>query len=366
MLDHIRLSPAPDPDGFGAAAQAYLDAGLRAVVAPVLSDLSVADALPLDLVDLPAAHLDAMRRAPAPWPRQVAACDAFLDAWKGRVDTQVGPSAPHRCSDALLEACGEMAARYGVRLHTHFLESVPQAVVAQRRFRHGAAQHLAAMGLMANMSLVHCVHADDVKTIAESGAAVVHCPTANQRLASGRMPWRAFAGRGVTLALGTDGVLCNDSLSMFSVLKVAGLIHTDHPRPQPEELLRAAVQGGAAVCGRPDLGSLEPGKRADLIVLGPSLSRDPCSRIVYEEEWRAAETVIVDGRVVVSGGRLTTIDEQAIFEEAREVSAALIARNAARYRYAEEVAGVMQRLVVRAGEVYASTRSGPNRSVCSS
>jgi guanine deaminase len=363
LLDHLRLSPAPAPDGFGAAAQAYLDAGLRGVVAPVLSDLPIAGTLPLDLIDLPAVDLRPMHSTPPPWREQIAVFDAFLMAWNGRIDVQVGPSAPHRCSDALLEACGEIAARRGIRLHTHFLESVPQAVVAQRRYRHGAARHLAAMGLLTTMSLVHCVHADDVETIAESGAVVVHCPVANQRLASGRMPWRAFAGRGVTLALGTDGVLCNDSLSMLSVMKVAGLIHIEEPRPLPRELLRAAVQGGAAVCGRPDLGSLEPGKRADLVVMGPSVCRDPYSRVVYEEEWRPVETVIVDGRVVVADGRLTTIDEQAIFGEALEASAALIARNAGKYRYAQETATVMQRLVARAQEVYASTRSGSNRSV---
>ncbi len=365
LLDHLRLSPAPDPEGFGAAAQAYLDVGVRGVIAPVLSDLPVAHTLPLDLVDLPAVELGPMLSAPAPWQEQVAACEAFLAAWKGRIDTQVGPSAPHRCSDALLEACGEVAARFGVRLHTHFLESVPQAVIAQRRYRYGAARHLASMGLLKDMSLVHCVYADDIETIAEFRAAVVHCPAANQRLASGRMPWRAFARRGVTLALGTDGVLCNDSLSMSSVMKMAGLIHTDEPRPQPQELLRAALLGGAAVCGRPDLGSLEPGKRADLIVMGPSVSRDPYGRVVYEEEWRPVQTVIVDGRIVVANGQLTTIDERAIFDEALEASTALVARNAGKYRYAEHTASVMQRLVVRAQEVYASTRSGPSRSVCS-
>jgi 5-methylthioadenosine/S-adenosylhomocysteine deaminase len=362
LLDHLRISPAPDPGGFGAAAQAYLDAGVRAVVAPVLSDLSAAEALPLELVPLPAGYLAALEQRPAPWQEQVVACEAFVEAWHDRVAVQIGPSAPHRCSDALLLACGELAARRRVRLHTHFLETIPQAVVARRRFRRGAARHLADLGLLSNTSLVHCVHADDFDTIAASGAAVVHCPPANQRLASGRMPWRALASRGVPIALGTDGVLCNDSLSMFSVMKVAGLIHTEEPRPQPREILRAATAGGAAVCGFSDIASLEPGKRADLIVLGPSLSHDPYNRAVYEEEWRPVETVIVGGRIVVRDGRVVTFDEEAILEEAREASAALIRRNAAKYRFAEVVSDAMRRLVVRAREVYASTRSGMSHS----
>jgi 5-methylthioadenosine/S-adenosylhomocysteine deaminase len=358
LLDHLRLSPGPDLEGFEAAARAYLDVGIRSVVAPVLADLPAAETLPLDLIELSPADQETMARPPTPWQAQAEVCEAFVAGWKSRIHVQVGPSAPHRCSDRLLERCGEIAAAHGVRLHTHFLETVPQALVATRRFPRGAAAHLADLGLLPNASLVHCVHADDVDTIAAAGAVVVHCPAANQRLASGVMPWHEFDARGVTIALGTDGVLCNDSLSMPSSMKLAGLIHTREPRPEAQAILRAATAAGARACGIAGIGRLEPGAKADVVVLGPSLSRDPYNRVVYEEEWRPVHAVLVDGRVIADGGRVTTMDEDALIEEAREASAALIDRNAERYRRAGNLAHPMRLLVARAQEVFTSIRSG--------
>lgn len=365
LLDHLRLSPGPTVEGLAAAAQAYLDTGVRAVVAPVLSDLPAAETIPLDLADLPESLAVPMRRSPVPWQEQAEVVDAFARAGGPRLGVQIGPSAPHRCSDALLERCGELSERHGVRLHTHFLETVSQAVVARRRFRQGAARHLADLGLLSRASLVHCVHADDIETIAASGAIVVHCPVANLRLASGIMAWRAFADRGVPLALGTDGVLCNDSLSLFTLMKVAALIHNEDARPAPLAMLRAAVQGGAAVCGCADDVSLTPGAQADLVVVGPALLHDPVAGAVYAAEGLPVQAVIAGGRVVVRDGRLMTVDEQAILEEAREAAAALIARNASRFEYARAVAPAMEHMVNRAKEVYVSTHSGAVRS-CSS
>ncbi len=364
LLDHLRLSPGLTVEGLEAAARAYCDVGIRAVIAPVLSDLPASETIPLDLIDLPGALAEPLRRSPASWREQADVCEAFIQAWKPQIGIQVGPSAPHRCSDALLERCGEMSERHGVRVHTHFLESTAQAVVSRRRFPQGPARHLAALGLLQRASLVHCVHADDVETIAASGAVVVHCPVANLKLASGVMPWSTFADHHVPLALGTDGVLCNDSLSMFTVMKVAGLVHTGGA--EAETLLRAAVHGGAAACGFAGGRGIEPGNRADLIVLDPAIHHDPVGRVVYAEEWRPVQTVIVEGNMVVRGGRPTAVDEAALLEEAREASARLVARNASHYRFAEQIAPHMQRLVMRATEVYASTPSGTHRSASSS
>lgn len=362
LLDHLRLSPRLSLDGLEAAAQAYLDAGIRAVVAPVLSDLPAADTLPLDLIDLPASLAGPLLHPTVPWQEQADLCETFIKGWKSRTGVQVGPSAPHRCSNALLERCGQISQRHGVRIHTHFLETVAQAVVAQQRFRRGAARHLADLGLLPRSSLVHCVLADEFETIVASGAVVVHCPIANLRLASGTMAWKPFTDRGARIALGTDGVLCNDSLSMLTVMKVTGLLHADGPGPDAMAILRAAAQHGAAACGLTGIGAIASGLRADLIIMEASYARDPAAQVVYGEEWNPPRTVIVDGRIVVRGGRVVTVDEDAIAEEAREASAHLVARNAARFQAAREMAPHMLRMVARAREVYASTRSGATRS----
>lgn len=353
FLDHIRLSPTLTVEGLEAAAQAYLDVGIRAVIAPVLSDLPIGETLPLDLVDMPASLATSLRAPRAPWPEQVAACETFIKRWRSRMGVQVGPSAPHRCSDDLLEACGDLRARYGVRLHMHFLETASQAVVARRRFKHGAAAHLAALGLLGRASLVHCIFAEEFDIIAASGACVIHCPNANLRLASGTMDWHRFAARQARLALGADGVLCNDSLSMFSVMKAAGLLHGHGPGAGAEAIVRAAIQGGAKACDFEDLGSLEPGRRADVIVTGPLVSQDPYGALVYGQDGRAIQTVVVDGRVVVRDGVVTTMDEAGVLAEAQAASKRLIARNAAAYGLAFAAAPHLVTLVEKAKEAYA-------------
>ncbi len=353
FLDHIRLTPTLTAEGLESAARAYLDAGIRPVIAPVLSDLPLSETLPFDLIDIPSSLTGPLRQSRAPWREQIDACEDFIKRWKARIGVQVGPSAPHRCSDALLEACGDLSARHGVRLHMHFLETVSQAVVAGRRFKHGVAAHLAALGLLGRASLVHCVFTDEFDTIAASGACVVHCPNANLRLASGTMSWARFADRGATMALGADGVLCNDSLSMFTVMKVAGFLHGHGPGAGAETIMRAAIQGGATACGFDDLGSIEPGRRADVIIMNPLVSHDPYAALVYGGEGRAVRTVVVDGRVVVRDGVVTTIDEADVLEEAREASKAVITRNAGAYRHADEAAPHLVNLVERAKEAYA-------------
>jgi cytosine/adenosine deaminase-related metal-dependent hydrolase len=235
----------------------------------------------------------------------------------------------------------------------HFLETATQAVVTRRRFPRGAAAHLSALGVLRRASLVHCVFAEEVETLASTGACVVHCPAANLRLGSGVMPWGRFAGSGIRLALGTDGVLCNDSMSMLTVMKLAGLLHGREHGVGPQDLLRAATQGGAVACGLgEEIGRLEPGRRADLIVLTPAFSADACSQIVYAHEGLAVQAVTVDGRVVVRNGKVTTIDEAAALAEARERARDLLRRNAARYGFAREAAPYLDALAHRAREVH--------------
>lgn len=368
ILDHLRLSPGLTLEGLEAAARAYIHAGIRAVIAPVLSDLPVAETLPLDMIDLPPAHAANLRRAPMSRQEQVDLCQAFIGKWKTRIGVQVGPSAPHRCSDALLECCGEMAARHHVRLHMHFLETAAQAVVARRRFRDGTARHLAALGLLPQASLVHCVYADedDLDVLASSGAMAVHCPVANLRLGSGTMPWYALATRGARIALGTDGVLCNDSLSMLTVMKTVGLLHAEDSHLEPSDILRAATAYGAAVCGLHDVGAIEAGRRADLSIIESPPTQDSYTTAVLGLEWQRPVMVIVGGTVVVRDGRLTMVDEGAVAAEARDVASALIRRNAARFAEAREMVPFMQRLAARAKEVEPSTRSGKVRSASSS
>jgi 5-methylthioadenosine/S-adenosylhomocysteine deaminase len=354
VLDHLRLSPRLAEEGLSASVQAHLDVGVRTAVAPVLSDLSLGEAVPVDAAALPEDLRAFVARPPQPAQEQMAECERFLKRWAGsgaRVRTLVGPSAPQRCSDGLLEACIEMAARFGVGLHLHFLETRTQLRTCEARYGRTAA-HLRALGALGpRTSLVHAVWATDhdLDEIGTAGTSVVHCPTANLRLGSGIARVREMLRRGIRVALGTDGAGCNDSLNLITVMKAAGLLSAlDGPeqaaRPDPASLLRMGTLNAAAVAGWPDrLGALAPGWLADVVLMRleqPALVplHHPVAQFIYATEGARIETVIVGGEVVLRDGRSMRVDETALYAEARELARGVVQRNAAAYRRAGELA----------------------------
>lgn len=364
VLDHLRLSPALTEDGLDAAARAHLDAGVRTAVAPVLSDLPVAETIPIELAELPPHLAQAATATRQPPGEQLGVCAAFLARWAGRdlrVRVLVGPSAPQRCSDALLESCAALAARYGTGMHLHVLETRVQRYTCQRRYAGRTIEHLAALGVLGpRTSLVHAVWAtdDDLDVIASTGTTVVHCPTANLRLGSGIARVPEMLRRGVRVALGTDGPGCNDSLNMVTVMKAAGLIHTlasaDHTTwPAPDALLRMATHDAAAVLGYGgQVGALRAGQLADIVLVPldqPAFAPrpDPTGQLVYASEGARVDTVIVGGEVVLRGGRSTRVDERALYAEARTLAASLWTRNAAAYARARELAPYLAVMVRR-------------------
>jgi cytosine/adenosine deaminase-related metal-dependent hydrolase len=354
ILDHFRQAPGMTYEGLEAVAQAYVDVGVRAVVAPVLADLAAADTMPMDIVDLSPSVVNWASRAPQLADEQLAIWDAFHQTWRGRVGVQLGPSAPQRCSDRLLEACAERAQRLGVRVHLHFLESAAQAIVCRRRFGDRVAAHLRDVGVLPHASLVHAVWTREFETIAAAGASVVHCPLANLRLRSGTMAWTEMADAGVPLALGTDGVLCADSLHPLAAAKAAGLLHGGSSPAAAGALLRAATSGGARVCGVDGAGCIEPGAPGDIAVFDGLRSLDPEEQLVYGFETMAARLVVVGGRVVVHDGRVVTADEAALRREARERGTYLAARNAERFAAAGVVSPHLERMALRARELVAA------------
>jgi cytosine/adenosine deaminase-related metal-dependent hydrolase len=159
--------------------------------------------------------------------------------------------------------------------------------------------------------------------LAASNTRVAHCPSANLKLASGYAPIPQMLAQGITVGLGADGAPCNNNMDMFREMRHAALIHK--PRHGPRSMsaptvLEMATLGGARALGlEAEIGSLEVGKKADLIVLSrdglhavPRLHTDPLSAVVYSHQAGDVETVVIDGDVVLREGRLTTMDEREI------------------------------------------------------
>jgi 5-methylthioadenosine/S-adenosylhomocysteine deaminase len=329
VLDHFFGNQACRFMGAGAAVQAMRDLGLRHVVALTLSDKSYEETVPLDET---AANLtDEIRRMSANEAKASQAwlddCEEFIDAFHhpDKLTTCCpGPSAVQRCSDELLQGAAEMARNRKLPMHIHLAETKAQAVMGEKLYGTSLLQHLASLGILApNLSLAHAIWIEpaDIELFAKSGATPVHNPASNLRLGSGLAPVRDFLSAGVGVAIGTDGAASNDGQNMFDALRLVALIHnqagTDFNHwVMPPQALAMATRNGARAFGL-DAGELAPGKMADLVLLRRDTLaftplNDVMSQLVFCENGSSVDTVIVNGDVVVEGGRLKKLEEKAV------------------------------------------------------
>ncbi|MDG1130946.1 MAG: amidohydrolase family protein, partial [Paracoccaceae bacterium] len=276
--------PGPSVAGIHAVAEAYHDAGMRAVVAPMIADRTIYQALP----GLLEAFAPQMRAALAaitlpPWQDSLATCNAAFAAWPvpmDRVRPGIGPAIPLHCSDDFLTACAQLADALDLRLQTHLAETRMQQVAAMRRYGTTLTAHLHSLGVLsARFSGAHGVwlSADEAARLAGQGAGIVHNPLSNLRLGSGTAPVRALADAGVTLGIGTDASNTSDGQNMFEALRLAATLSRVGGDPPDTwigalEAFRMATEGSARIMGLADVGRIAPGWAADLLFL----DRDYC------------------------------------------------------------------------------------------
>lgn len=243
----------------------------------------------------------------------------------GRIRYALCPRFVLSCSPALLEAVRALSERHGWLVHTHASEN--KAEVAFVRAQTGAENvaYFEQLGL-ANERLVlaHCVHlsAREIRLMSRTGISAVHCPGANLKLASGFAPVPRLLAAKVNVALGGDGAPCNNTLDAFHELRLAATLHLPRfgPRAMPpaEVLAMGTINGARALGLASEIGSIERGKRADLAVVdlrGPHCApngADPHATLVYCARASDVTEVVVDGRVVVRGRRLLTLDAAAL------------------------------------------------------
>jgi 5-methylthioadenosine/S-adenosylhomocysteine deaminase len=257
----------------------------------------------------------------------LARAEKFLSDWSGH--PRVTPSlCPHSCYTVEPETFRktmDLAERFDAPVQTHLAESPAEIAMVRDRFATSPVRHLASVGVLnARLVAAHCVcvDEDEISLLAERGAGVVHCPESNMKLASGVAPIEKMLGAGVRLGLGTDGAASNNDLDMIGEMGSAARLHkvaTLDPTAAPARaVLRMATLGGAEALHMDErIGSLEPGKRADVIVLGLSAPAalplfDPVSHVVYSARSDAVETVIVEGRILMDHRRIRTLDTEAI------------------------------------------------------
>lgn len=255
---------------------------------------------------------------------------AFVEKWAGhhpRITAGYGPHAPYTCSGSLYSEVTRRARAAGLRVHTHLSETAFE--VQQILQREGCTppqwlDRLEALGPW--LWVAHGVHLtdEDIDLLAERGVAVVYNPTSNMKLASGTAPILSMLERGVIVALGTDSNLSNNNLDMFEEMRVGSTLQKlaagDAAALPCDTMLRMATLGGARALGlESEIGSLEVGKQADIIVvtldaphLWPALTgdvRNVAEHLVYSANGADVQTTIVAGQVLMETRHVLTLDE---------------------------------------------------------
>lgn len=249
----------------------------------------------------------------------------------GRLRYAFCPRGSRNATEELWRDVAAAAEEHDAWIHTHAAENEAQT---GRLAAEGGTdvEYLAGLGVLSRRSvLAHCIWLTDRErgVLADTGARVAHCPTCNMKLASGFAPVPELLDGGVVVGLGADGAPCNNTLDMFQEMRMASLIHKPRcgPRAMPaDRVFEMATLGGARSIGMEhELGSLEPGKRADLVVLRrdrlhtqPVERVDPVSQLVYEHRATDVDAVVVDGRALVRDGALAGVDAEELRARANE------------------------------------------------
>ena len=289
-------------------------------------------------------HMDAGQGLPAGLRETTAAslaegeavCKRWHDTDEGRLRYAFAPRFVLSCSEGLLREVGATARRLGARLHTHTSENPGECEAVRERFGKENLEVLHGFGLTGkDTALAHCVwlSAKEQRLLRETGTHVVHCPGSNLKLASGIAKIPELLEAGVKVALGADGAPCNNNLDAFTEMRLAALLHKPRcgPTAMPAaDVLELATMGGARALGLEDeIGSIEEGKRADLVLLrldrahvtprGPDLH----GTVVHAAGRSDVDAVWIDGRQVLEDGELLTLDEERIVADAEEDAARL-------------------------------------------
>jgi 5-methylthioadenosine/S-adenosylhomocysteine deaminase len=353
VLDCPRCDQRWFDEGMDQVMYAYRDIGMRANVAAQYSDLDFLDSLPLSLIGEERA-----RPRTAAVDDLIARLDPYLARWRDkdpRLRPLLGPSSLPRCSIELFEASVDLAKRRGVGLHTHLLSAKSQVPVARARYGGSTVAFLERIGAIQPWSsFAHAIWLDDaeVMRLGELGGTIVHNPVSNQKLGAGIAPVPAMLRAGVTVGLGTDGASSNDSQNMFETLKAAAIVQRPLvPRaewPTALDALRMCWDGGARALGQ-RIGRIAPGYRADLVILNARELRiapkeQIANQIVYAELGRSVDTVMVDGEVIVSRGRVTSVDADALLADAQRLIDGIWSSLSARSARFAEIAPTLERL----------------------
>jgi cytosine/adenosine deaminase-related metal-dependent hydrolase len=307
--------------GLDGIAEAVLRSGIRAFLSKKVMDLrgyaTVEDALPEGMIEEGEQCLKDFLEMRRKW----------AGAGDGRIDVWIGLRTPGAVSDEMFRRAAELADELGAGITMHLAEVEEDLRYFASR-GHTPSTFLRGFGLLGRKRVyAHCVWLgdQDIEAFASTGTSVAHCPSSNLKLGSGVAPVVRMLRKGVTVGLGCDGGPSNDAYDMVREMKTAALLQKVFNGPDAftcwEALEMATVMGARALGVENLLGTIEPGKKADVVVfrfVHPSVRpfTDPASLVVYSATGRDVAHVFVDGRPVVLEGKVMTMDEERVLREA--------------------------------------------------
>jgi 5-methylthioadenosine/S-adenosylhomocysteine deaminase len=296
-------------------ARATKAAGLRAVLGQSVIGFPVADA-----------------KTPA---EGLARAEAFIKAYAGDdlITAAPAPHSPYTVDEPTLRAVRDLAAKYRTPILIHLAETEDEVAIIRERHKMTPTAWLESIGLLGpNVVAAHGVwlNDEDIAILKRTGTSVSHNPESNMKLASGAAPVPKYLAAGVTVGLGTDGAASNNDLDMFEAMRQAAFLHkhaTRDPQAVPAlaALEMATIFGARALGLDKTIGSIEVGKRADLIVVAMDGARqtpmyNPVSHLVYVARGDDVRTTVVNGRVLMRDRRMRTLDERVVLADARALA----------------------------------------------
>jgi len=267
----------------------------------------------------------------------------LLAEWHGKANGRIrfcfAPRFALSCSSALLARVAKLARERNVIVHTHASENKNECALVESETGLRNVAYLDSLGISGrHVVLAHCVHLDAAEfgTLANTGTNVAHCPSSNLKLGSGIAEITRMLDQGIAVSLGADGAACNNRLDMFTEMRTMALLqkamHGPEAMPASQALRIATIEGAKALGLEKEIGSLEPGKRADLFVVNLATlhctppANDPVSALVYSAQASDVRSVVIDGQLVMRAGELLTLDERSVVKEANHERAELMKR----------------------------------------
>ncbi|MBD8068007.1 5'-deoxyadenosine deaminase [Bacillus sp. PS06] len=302
------------------AFKAIAESGIRAISGKVMMDIG--EDVPKRLMESTSSSIEESVR--------------LLEKWNnyddGRIKYSFCPRFVISCSEDLLIQVRDLSKQYDVKVHTHASENLGEIEIVEKERGMRNIVYLDHIGLAnPRLILAHCVwlNEEEKEILKKRGVKVSHCPGSNLKLASGVAEIPDLLNRDISLSIGADGAPCNNNLDMFHEMRLAAIIQKPLHGPtvmNAKQVLRMATIGGAKAMGQEhEIGSLEAGKKADIVIMNlndfhvyPNVDVDPISRVVYSATRADVETTIINGKIVMENRIMKTINKEFILTESNK------------------------------------------------